>query len=276
MSDEEKTPEGGEIEGGEKAPEKAPEKEPDFNEIEQVAMKIGWNPKHKEGDREYVSAEDFIVRSKEIQGTMSKQLKTQTKKIDALTDGLRNLKNHNEAVFKANVASVKREVAKLKAERNEAAEDGDKDIVANIDAQIKELEKTPTELPKEAQQPDPAFLEWKEDNAWYENDKELRAYADAQGEAPEFKGLPYETLLKKVTGRVKKMFPEKFGETKEATKTPSAQTVEAAKIRGGGKKKFTFSDLTSEQKKLCKTFEDTGVMKRDEYIADLVKIGELK
>ncbi|MHC4635861.1 MAG: hypothetical protein ACYSYU_11770 [Planctomycetota bacterium] len=95
--------------------------------------------------------------------------------------------------------------------------------------------------------------------------------------------MKYSTMLDKIAAATKKAFPEKFkGETPEKFKgetpaaKPGAQTVETPQSRGGGKKKFTFSDLSSSQKELCKTYETTGVMKRDEYIAELVKIGELK
>ncbi|MHC4413062.1 MAG: hypothetical protein ACYSW6_08865 [Planctomycetota bacterium] len=268
MSDEEKTTE--------EAVETKEGEEPQYTETEKIAMRIGWNPEHKEGDREYVSAEDFIIRSKEIQNTMSKQLKGQNKKIDQLTAGMHNLKNHYTTLHKVRVAEVKQQIAKLKAEKREAKEDGDDDVVRDIDAQITELEKAPTDIPKEEETKEhPDFAPWLENNSWYDEDEELKQYADVQATRKKYEGMKYSTMLNKIAAATKKAFPEKFkGETPAAK--PGAQTVETPQSRGGGKKKFTFSDLSSSQKELCKTYETTGVMKRDEYIAELVKIGELK
>ncbi|MHC4753458.1 MAG: hypothetical protein ACYTFW_26800, partial [Planctomycetota bacterium] len=75
-------------------PDKKPEEtppEPEYTDIEKTAMKIGWNPDHK-GERDFVSAEEFIIRGKEIQDTMSTQLKSTNKKITDLERGIQDIK----------------------------------------------------------------------------------------------------------------------------------------------------------------------------------------
>ena len=68
MSDEEKKPE--------VKPEKDDKKVAETSkEVEEIAMKLGWNPDHTGDDRPYVGPKEFILRSREIQDTTAKQLR---------------------------------------------------------------------------------------------------------------------------------------------------------------------------------------------------------
>ena len=49
-----------------KPEEKPAEKPAEQNDVEKLAIKIGWNPDYEGSEREFVSAEDYILRSKEI------------------------------------------------------------------------------------------------------------------------------------------------------------------------------------------------------------------
>jgi hypothetical protein len=249
---------------------------PIYTEVESLAMQIGWNPNH-EGERDFVSAKDFIVRSKEIQDTMSTQLKNQDTKLSNLENSLNEVKQHHSRVYKAEVAKLKLEVSRLKTEKNKAISDGDHAKVEEIDGRIKEIEKIPEEVPAtSAKKPNPEYEAWLEKNPWYESDSELKQYAITQGNSSEFEGLPYTTMLNKVTERVKAMFPEKF---KTADKQKPVQTVETPqakkKTEDKSKSKYKFSDLTEAQKKQCRDFVRLGVMKEEEYIEDLAKLGAI-
>ena len=270
-----------EVEKPKEEPEKEPEEkevpaEPEYSEIEKTAMKIGWNPTHK-GERDFVSAEEFIIRSKEIQDTMSAQQKAMNKKITDLERGIKNINAHNESVYRAQVAKLKSEVVKLQTQRRQAVEDGDNKTVDQIDAQIDRIDKIPDTPPSTETPQNPEFEAWRDKNDWYDQDTELKAYADAQGAAPEFQGLPYSVLLDKVTERVKTMFPDKFPELKKKS-TPPAPTVEPSTPRKttSSKSKHTYADLTDSQKKMCDEFVKLGAMTREQYIKDLEDIGELK
>ncbi|MHC4753457.1 MAG: hypothetical protein ACYTFW_26795 [Planctomycetota bacterium] len=156
-------------------------------------------------------------------------------------------------------------------------EDGDNKAVGEIDEQIDRINKIPDDPPATAApKSNPEFEAWRNKNDWYDADTELKAYADAQGAAPEFQGLPYATLLNRVTERVKKMFPDRFPEAVKK-KIPAAPTVEApTKTRKTtSKSKNTFADLTDSQKRTCNEFVKLGVMTQEEYIKDLEDLGEL-
>ena len=62
------------------------------------------------------------------------------------------------------------------------------------------------------------------------------------------------------------------------TSAPTISSVESdsSPITTKSKKTFTFSDLNKDQQKIARDFERMGVLTREQYIAELVKLGELK
>ena len=257
------------------------EEKQELSPIEQLAVKIGWNPNHESNDeRNYLSAEDFILKSKEIQNTSSKQIKNLNRQITELQNGLKGLEQHNKAVYKAHITQLKREMAELKLRRKEASADGDHDLVQQYDDQINEIRKVPEELPETSHDLHPAFVEWADENDWYGTDNELRAYADMLGTQPEYRALAekdYKTMLNHVTQSVKKMFPHKFNpkQPEQIVTMQRTPTVEKSTNRAKPKTtKFSYGDLTRQQQDLCDFYVKQGIMTKEEYIEDLRKIAE--
>lgn len=183
--------------------------------VEQLAQKIGWNPNHEGDDRDFVSAEDYILRSKEIQSTQTKQNKGLKKQVEDLTKGVNLLHEHNDTVYKVQVRALKSRISELEGRRKEAVEDGDSAAVSAIDTQIRDIREIPEELPVQKIQSIPAeFEEWVEGNDWYRTDPGMKAYADKVGEDFAKSGLPLKKVYELVTKEVKKVFPENFGTTK--------------------------------------------------------------
>ena len=248
--------------------------------IESLAMKIGWNPNHEGGDREKLTAEDFILKSREIQDTNSKQLKNQRRKMETMERGLQSLQQHNETVFKVQNAQLRKELTDLKSRRVTAKEDEDDQLVRSIDTQIQELESAPKELPQTAATKlDPAFVEWVDANEWYEADPTMRTYAYLLSQEPQFKALAiadFPRFLNKVTRATEKEFPDKFEAPVKPRAKPTATSVEGANRRGAAAKtKFTMKDLTPEQQQNATDFETMGVMKKADYIKELADSGQL-
>ena len=158
-----------------KKPEEKPDEETEQapDKIEALAMKLGWNPDHEGDDRPYVSAEEYILRSREIQDTTSKQLRATRRETSDLKAGLEALKDHNEKVYKVQVANLKKELRALKKQRREADEDGDDKLVRQLDKEIEDIERIPNEAPVKQTQLSPAFTKWLEVNDWYGSDTEM-------------------------------------------------------------------------------------------------------
>ena len=265
-------------------PEDAEDKpvESEHTEVEQLAMKLGWNPNHEGGDREFVSAEKFILKSREIQDTQNKQNKSLQKQVDTLErelkQGINALQKHNRDVYQVQVKNLKRQLGELQTTRKEAVEDGDMAAVNQIDQQIAEINKIPDDLPSnDLDISPPGFSEWREKNPWYKSDPEMTQYADFQGENhPELKGLPFTKMLEGVERLVRKQFPEKFKDEKPAdTPKQSAPAVEGGgqrTTRKSPKGKYTYNDLSREQQETCDFFVKRGVMTQEDYIKQLTDI----
>ena len=253
-------------------PEKSVE-EPQLTDIEQLAVKIGWNPDHEGGDREFVSAEDFILRSKEIQATANKQNKSLKKKVDDLTKGLNLLQEHNDTVYKVQVKALKSRIKELEGRRKEAVEDGDTEAVTAIDDQIREIRDIPEELPVERVNAVPEeFEEWIENNGWYNANREMRAYADAVGKEYAEKKLPLSKVYEMVTRDVKKVFPENFKDEKSAPSAPAVEGASRTTRKSAAKSKYTFNDLSREQQDICRQLVKMGLKTEREYIDELAEI----
>lgn len=249
------------------------------DKITELAMKLGWNPDHEDSDRPFVDAEEYILRSREIQDTTSKQLKAQRRETNDLKAGIEALKAHNEQVYKVQVASLKKELRGLKKQRREADEDGDDGLVKKLDKEIQDIERIPAEAPVRQTQLSSEFKKWLEDNEWYGTDSEMTRYADVQAEDKKFDGLPEQKIYAAIRKRVKEMYPDKFPEKKKSTpNTPAAPPVEGSTPpkKKSREKKFTFNDLNEDQQKMAKFFEARGAKKIPDYIQELADIGQLK
>ena len=260
--------------------------------IEDVAKKMGWNPNHDpDSGRPYVSAEEFILRGRDIQKTMGTQLQEQDRKIEAVTqqntqllEGMKNLTSHYKRLTKADGDRAKAQIEQFKQQRDQAIDDGDKDKVAALDGQIREAENIVTEAEAAEQigdqntqaqqqtQMSAIAEQWKKDNPWYGTDVEMTNYIDVQAER--FKGLPDDKYFAQLTRTAREMYPDRFTTTQKRQ-----QSVEGdSSLRTAGDqttKSYSFADLTPEQQGWARFYEKQGVMSIQEYIEDLAKINSV-
>lgn len=234
------------------------------DKVKEIARGMGWiDPKNYKGDPDkYVDAETYIRKTHDINHGLRKQIKE-------ITNVVKELKLHNERVYKAELKRLETEIAELKAQRRAAIEDGDVERVEKIEKQIDDV-KASVDINPPVSQTNPVWDEWIEENPWYDTDKEMRKFADEAGK--EYAGLPFDKILKLVRKDVMAEFPEKF---KKPEKTrPGASPVESGARRTASKTP-TKADLTPTQRNIMNQFVRHGVMTEAEYIADLVKRGEI-
>ena len=253
--------------------------------IESLASELGWKPKDdfQGHEDDYVDAATYIRRSKDIQDGLRQHLKDNKKKLSSLERGLDDLRVHNERVFKAELRKQKEEIKALKAQRREAIEEGDVERVEEIEEKMENLAREESsDEPEYELDPEQyeVFSSWLKDNAWYhlenvtEGNKALSEYADKLADSPEYQAMPYNLRLRKVTSKVMEMFPEEFpGNGKQ--KKPASNAVEAPSLKGG-KRKYSARDLSPDQKAIMRNFVRNGIMKEQEYIDDLAKMGEIE
>jgi len=275
----------GVVEDPKETVEEEPKEPAEPDPIESLAKEMGWNPDHKGTDREFVDARSYIVRSREIQDTMRKQLRSQGSQItelsDQLTNGIRTLQEHNRKVSEAKISELETQITALKDERRQAIVDGEPDKVDDIDTQIDGLNKAKTESIPEVVAPPPAkvhpeFAAWHESNAWFNTDAEMTDYTNAL--VAEHPGLTYSRLLKLVDTKVRDAFPDKFdAPAAPGSKTPTepVATMEGAPPKRKAGKSFSSADLTDGQRSSMRQLVKMGVVTEKDYIQELVDIGEI-
>ena len=266
---------GSQEEGGTTEKEGAGEGQETGDKVEILAKEMGWQPKEdfKGDEANYVDAESFIKKGQDIQDSMRKSLKDQKRQLSEMSSSLTELKSHNERVYKAEVGRLKKELAELTDQKKMAIQDGNVEKVNELDGQIDTVKESiavpeKTEPGEKAVATTDNFDEWAKANPWYENDKEMAAYADAI--ATKHEGAPFKRIATLVSKQVKEMFPDKFSSTPAGTTTT---TPSQSRVEGAGKKtttaKFTEADLTDSQKAIMGDFVKQGIMSKKEYIADI-------
>jgi hypothetical protein len=146
-----------------------------------------------------------------------------------------------------------------KAEDEEALTNMRLDFVKQIDDQIAEVKEAqrlsqnrPTDNPQVKAMQE-TFVEWVDENGWYNQDEELHDYADSVGLRLRRKNpdWSYEKILKEVSSKTKEMFAEKFGIKKVAPPSPDSS---GQGVRSANKGKLRESDLSSEERRAMDVF----------------------
>lgn len=254
----------------EHVPNVVPENTPEpveIPEIEQQAIERGWRPKEEfNGDPDkWVDAGEFMRRAPIFEkiDSMGRELR-ETKK------ALIEMRKHHEKVRET---EYKRALEELKAQKRAAFEEGDTDKVLDIDDRISDIKAEQQAFQAQQQQavnqPDPRFMAWLDNNSWYAQDNVLRAEADKIGllYANDNPGSSPEDVLRYVSKeiRAKYLTPR----NKARVNPVEGNNGSAARPAKSGKDDLELSD---EEKRVMNTIVRSGVMTKEEYIADLKKI----
>jgi hypothetical protein len=235
--------------------------------IEDRAREQGWRPKEEfDGDAsKWVSAETFVAKGELIDRieSLGKKLKESEKTMKMLTE-------HHAKVKES---EFKRAVDFLKAQKKTAYENGDVDKIIELDDQIAEVRETQKAQKFQEQVNDtpeihPAYKSWVSENKWYENNKEMRADADAFGEAYA-RNNPDKTpeeVLEYVTKKIKRTYIDEFENPNR--KKPSAVEGNGSGGRQQGSSIGSMS-LSEEETKVMNTFVRNGVMTKEDYLKEL-------
>ena len=234
---------------------------------EDQAREQGWRPKEEwEGDpSKWRPAKDFVER-----GELFGKIDSMGKELKETRKALKMLQEHHAKVRETEYNNALKE---LKALQKKHLEEGNSDgyletteLLTDLKAEQKAREVVEKQVPQQ-QQPDPRFIAWAQENNWYQKDQEMRDFADAVGlgYAQKNPGIDPEDVLKYVTAQVKTRFKEKFVNPNRSK--PSS--VEGASAPAATKGTFELSD---EERKVMNTFVRTGVMSKEEFIAEVKKM----
>jgi len=250
--------------------------EPEYSAIELKAMEKGWNPDKEsvpEG-KEWIDAGEFLRNESfftEIH-KLKRELNNTKKSFDVL-------KEHHKKVAEV---SKKEALEELKRLKKTALEEDDHESVVEIDDKILDI-KSQKDDPVEMQEGDNhVFEEWVGRNNWYDTNPEMRQFADEIGAGyvarsnAAGKPINLHKVYKHVEDKVKQMYKDEFAPPPKKRARPSVEGAASSRgSQGKNKSKFTERDLNDEQRTVMNRFVKTGALTKQEYIDELVKIGEL-
>lgn len=235
-------------------------------EVEALAVTMGWRPKDEYLAKgrfagSFVEARDFVTTAERNPAVLWANLHTMQKRLeqnerdrkradeawrkkfdDSLTviDGL---SQDFRSVEKRSYERAKRE---LEQHREAAIEAGDKDAFRRADTEIAELERgktperkangtnvqpAPTAAPTA---PPPEVQEWGRKNPWFYSDTDLQTKANALHIAllQTEPGLSLAENLEEVERTIKLRFPDKFPKPRRAAATPPEEDLDAGPTPG--------------------------------------------
>jgi hypothetical protein len=261
--------------------------------VVELAQRMGWNPDYN--GENAVDAETYILRGREINDGLSKRVRSLSKEITALRDGIDTIKWSAEQQGKREVARLRAEITTLKAERDAAlnAEIVDPAAIRKFDAQIDHLQEAATqqEIAKPPQvqhnEGNAVFEQWVDRNSWYERDNDMQQWANNLSHDPAYQALPYPARLERISMEAQRVFPDKFpkAKAKEPAQTLDPQTsqshssavapVSPSRQRAAPKAKTakaTADDLSFHERKAGESFVAMGFYKDlNEYAQKLAE-----
>jgi regulator of replication initiation timing len=254
MSEENQAPEGQE----EQAPELAP--------VEIEAMEHGWKPEEdfkadpKNEGKKWRSAEEFMDRK-----SLFDRIESGNHELKQVKKTLAQLSQHHANVEKV---AYEKALAALKAQRKEALAENDlvkaEELRDEMDEMKEKIQRVapPVEVPAG---PPPELVEFKQRNSWYQRDDPMTRYADSVGKDLFEQGFAPNKILQEVEKRTREAFPEKFRNPNRESAPEMVPSGRRANTPQGFR-------LTEEEERIVKNFVATGIMTREQYIADLKKL----
>jgi len=240
----------------------------ELSPVEQKAYDEGWRPKDDwNGDPDDWKDAKTYIRDGEL-----------FKKIDAIKQENRNLKKSVTALKthyeRVKETEYKRALEELKARKKEALREGDGETAVAIEERIEEVVEDMQQAQQVSQaiqvEPEvhPEFAQWVDKNKWYNDNNELREFADSIGVAHK-KAHPSASpreVLDYVEGRVTKAYPEMFKNQRK--NAPS--TVEG----GTGPRKTSNSGvvLTPDEERVMRRLVGSGLLTEEKYKADILAL----
>jgi len=259
------------------------------NEQTQKEARIfGWVPKEefRGSEDDWVDAEVFVKRGKEINPILRKnnellmkKLDEKAKEIDSIKASVEEFKKFQKESFERKTAEYDVQIAQLKSQKREAIAEGNGDLVVDIDDQLdslKEAQREAKEASKakpEPEQPaqvsipdDPELQSWLNKNNWFGNDIEMTELANTLGSSvrKQFPHLASRAFLEKLDDKIREYMPNKF----LGNKAKGSAVDSSGSVRGSGSSgKKSYDNLPDDAKQACDRFIKQGWIKsKQEYI----------
>lgn len=238
--------------------------EKELTPFEMEQQKKGWKPGGRKSAEEWAENEPLAAELRAMRNENKKYQET-----------INQLKVY---VDKQEEIAYKKAIQELSQQRAAAIERGDVETVDRLDEEKKNME--PQRLNEEPVHPAVADF-YARNDSWISgtsfDEVEMLAYAQERDRVIKQKNLPPEQHMKLLEECVVKKFPDYFQKGGDTEEYVAAPLVESSGYKTSNKKKkYSRSDLNTEQLEVLKNFELFKVMDEAAYIDGLVKSGELK
>ena len=257
-------------------------------QVEKEARIFGWVPKEefRGSEDDWVDAEVFVKRGKEINPILRKnnellmkKLDEKAKEIDSIKASVEEFKKFQKESFERKQAEYEVQIAELKSKKREAIAEGNGDLVVDIDDQIdslKEAQRDAKEAAKAKPEPeqtaqatipdDPELQSWLNRNQWFGTDTEMTDMANGLGASvrKQFPHLTGRDFLDKLDDKIKEYFPQKV----LGNKAKGSAVDSSGSVRGSGSTgKKSYDNLPADAKEACDRFIKQGWIKsKQEYV----------
>lgn len=259
------------------------EEQEEHNETAELAKHEGhisleeWESKGKDL-KLWKSPEQFVEDGEKINGVLKKRIDTLESDNRQLGEDVRNFMTHQQRQTKKQLEEQHQrltddyngQLAEVQRLKDVAAEDDDLPAYQAADKLGRGLVKPQDVEAEIAGQPGFNATEqqriareigmWVSNgNQWYDDDPELRQYADKVAAGNAAIGVKF--TLDDIAKEVKSRYPGKFGNANR----DNPNLVGGGNRLGKGKKKG-YTDLPSDAKQACDRFVRKGVMKKEDYV----------
>lgn len=255
---------------------------------EKDARTFGWVPREefRGTDDEWVDAEAFVKRGKEINPILRKNNETLLKKLDQANLEIAEVKKAAKDFEKfqrdaadRKVREISLQLDSLKQSRKEAITSGDGDTVVAIEEQIDSLKVEKETAQAEAKEPakeekkqgtevlDPLVVSWMEENPWFGSDRRMTVVADEIGKelyAKHNGTLQGQAFFDALNEELQKEYPEKLGKKR----TNPVESSTRGTSRPGAAAAQSYKNLPADAKQACDRFVKQGLMTQEQYVKD--------
>lgn len=246
----------------------------ELSEAEKSAMERGWVPKDQwKGDPDaWRPAKEFNDR-----GELIGKIMAQGRELEQLKAAVNHMTRQQQ---KAYIAGFENAIAQVKARRDAAIEQGDLQAVQTYNDKLDDIKDQFREAkaqvastpPVVASNPEGSdtFKSWHSQNKWYEADRAMTVFAEAEGIA--FKqSNPNSTeadMLQHVEKAVKKEFAHKF--QRPYAPNPDGEGRNTSRQSNSSSNKFAAMEaqMSPEDKEIMNTILKTTKMTKEEYFKE--------
>ena len=228
------------------------------------ARQQGWKPlsEFNGPEEKWTDPRTFVEKGEKITGILKNRVDRLEQTAAELRKANKEFGEYQAQLRKAEREKAEARIAQLEAARATAITDGDGQTFTQLDREIQSardsLAPSPPSYVPDAQ----LEAQWLQDNAWYNKDLELTAFANGVSDIVDNEGYTGKARLDEIARRTREAMPHKF----QNPRKNGANSVDAGGEIETGAKPKTYDALPADAKAACDRFVANGLTTKEEYV----------